>query len=211
LNIFLINQIMPVIKRGGGNQKTPKRGGSKPASSYLPKLISTRDLIELTGYSSADISMFAKSGLIKPAGKDRSALWPVPESVLAIVRHLRDSALRRSGSASGAVAAMRAAEIQLKMDIRSGVLIPQERAEAVCAQWAGKMRAALGSVAARSTRDVLLRRRIEDEISDALRRVCESGFEDDAELHDSESGIENGASASDDCLDLAALEADEAG
>jgi hypothetical protein len=142
----------------------------------------------------------AESGIIRPAGKHGSTLFPIPETILALMMRLRDAAVRRSGSHTGKVAEMRASEIQLKMDIRSGALIPQERAEAVCAQWAGKVRAALGSVPARSSRDVMLRKKIEAEIDDALRRVCDSKF-----------GSEDETAALGDTLDLEAIQADDAG
>jgi hypothetical protein len=56
-----------------------------------------------------------------------------------------------------------------------------EAAETCVARWAGSVRAELGGVAARCTRDVPLRRKIENEINEALSRVCDTNLEAEAE------------------------------
>jgi hypothetical protein len=171
------------------------------AASRLPNVMTTADICAVSGYEPSDISMFQKAGMIRSLEKDGySFLWPIPETLFALFKHLKDSAMRRAGTSASKVAIARESEIRLKMDIRSGALIPQERAEAVVALWAGRVRSALGAVAPRSTRDNALRKTIEAEIDSALRRACDQKL-DDAELFDSEAGGEDGAPASGDTLD----------
>jgi hypothetical protein len=146
--------------------------------SKLPKEMTTGDLIAVTGYPRPYIVDLEQRGIIK---KVKHGHWPYPATIHAIIQNLRESNKRREGSPVSQVAAMRAAELKLRLDILSGALITMEAAETCVARWAGSVRAELGGVAARVTRDVPLRRKIESEINEALERVCNTDFEAKAE------------------------------
>jgi phage terminase Nu1 subunit (DNA packaging protein) len=145
--------------------------GGPQAVSGLLREIATAELVRITGFSRPYLVELENRGIIK---KEKRGHWAYPETVTAIILNLRESNKRREGSPVSQLAAMRAAEIRQRMDIRSGALITMEAATTLVARWAGSVRAELGGVAVRCTRDLPLRRKIENEINEALSRVCDT-------------------------------------
>ena len=124
----------------------------------------------MTGFSAQYLSVLQTQRIIKKSPKGD---WPHPETICAIVMDLRARAKKGSAGARNKVARLKAAELQQRIDIRAGALVPIEDAEEMVEKWAGAIRSELGGVPARVTRDVTLRRTIEREINGALTRVME--------------------------------------
>src|SRR5215468_6295039 len=132
--------------------------------------VRTSELCRMTGFSAQYLSVLQTQNIIKKSPKGD---WPHPETICAIVMDLRARAKKGSAGARNKVAELKAAELQQRIDIRAGVLVPMQGAVEMVEKWAGAIRSELGGVPARVTRDLTMRGTIEREINDALTRVTE--------------------------------------
>ncbi len=89
---------------------------------------------------------------------------------LAYIRHLRERHSRRNGSNSHLREA-RAREIEVRTAQRLGKLVPLEDFDAFVDELCGIFRTELSGLPARVTRDLMLRRTVEQEITVMLHRV----------------------------------------
>jgi hypothetical protein len=124
----------------------------------------------MTGFSAQYLSVLQTHSIIK---KSPNGKYTHPETICAIVMDLRARAKKGSAGARNKLAQLKAAELQQRIEIRAGALVPLEDAEEMVEKWAGAIRSELGGVPARVTRDITLRRTIEREINAALTRVTE--------------------------------------
>lgn len=108
----------------------------------------------------------------------RPPAFPI-RAVLAKARETRDINALADARARGANA--RAAEIEMRVAERKRELIPIEDATAAMDLLAGKTKEEMTGLAARITRDMILRRKIEAEMNGALIRIAE-GLRSSADL-----------------------------
>jgi hypothetical protein len=142
-------------------------GGVRPTPQ---EYVNAAMLCRMTGFSAQYLSVLQTQRIIKrsPNGK-----YTHPETICAIVMDLRARAKKGSAGARNKLAQLKAAELLQRIEIRAGALVPMEDAEEMVEKWAGAIRSELGSVPARVTRDLTMRRTIEHEINEALTRVTE--------------------------------------
>jgi phage terminase Nu1 subunit (DNA packaging protein) len=125
------------------------------------------------GVSGPYVAQLASEGAVTrlPDGKyDQDACR------IAYIKWLRDPA-RRTAPKSEAAARLQAAkatEVELRNLERSGQLGRLDEMTEVFDSAVAKLRTALDGLPARVTRDVALRRKIEDEIRAALTRACDA-------------------------------------
>jgi hypothetical protein len=95
----------------------------------LPASISTSELRALTCYSKAAIVDLEQQGVIRRAAKDS---WPMPETIVKIIGHLREKIWRGAASADARLKEARAKAIEFKMLQATNKMI---RAFAGCARF----------------------------------------------------------------------------
>jgi len=119
------------------------------------------------------VRQLVKAGYIaKPAARGRYNLVAV---VQGYIRFLKDEERRTSKSAADSrVRDARAREIEMRNDERMRKLIPAEDATAALDYLAGQVGEALGSIPARVTRDIELRRTIEAEVNAAKETIAKA-------------------------------------
>jgi hypothetical protein len=133
----------------------------------LPPTISTAELKELTTYSAAGLTLLEREGIIKRSGHNT---WAMPETVLAIVRYLRSRTAAR-GEADKALKLAKQRELEQRLAERARQLIPVAQATEAVETLVGVVLVELGGLAARSSRDTTVRRRIDDEVYAARVRI----------------------------------------
>jgi len=100
------------------------------------------------------------------------------ESAAGWIKWLRDEARRSTKtSAESKVKEVRAREIELRIAQRERDLIPIEEALAFASDLCGAVRTNIDSIPARVTRDLSVRRTIEKEVNDALKRISDRAAE----------------------------------
>jgi hypothetical protein len=144
----------------------------------LPKTVSTDDLRSLTGLSKSGVTTFEQQGVIK-----RSAVntWPMPDTLVALVTHLR---ARKPSSSDGRVAweAARARREEMRAKKEAGELIPQGVVDTLLQTSFGLTTAAYDAAATRAhPGDRAGQRRAQDEnkiaaacVSEAFRKLAET-------------------------------------
>jgi hypothetical protein len=136
----------------------------------------TREICALTGFSEQYLGRLERDGVVRRSSRGR---WPLVATINAIIAHLRDRN-RRGGSGSDALRKARAKEIEVRTLERERRLIPVTDAIASVEAMAGCVLTELSGQPARVTRDLALRRQIEDEVfgmrerlADRMRKVAE--------------------------------------
>lgn len=116
------------------------------------------------------LRQLVKDGWIKSTGK--RGVYNTVECVQGYINFLRDEQRRAARSkADSRVRDARAAEIEIRTAERVRNLIPRDEAEGAIDFIFGQFKAELIGLPARVTRDIALRRLIENEIDDALERA----------------------------------------
>jgi hypothetical protein len=122
--------------------------------------------------SAERIRQLVRAGYIPKAGKDK---YPLVGTVQGYIRFLKDEERRTSKvQAESGLKAARQKEIEMRMAERARELIATEDAIAALDMLAAAVRAEFIGLPAQITRDLALRRKIEDKINGALGRVAEA-------------------------------------
>lgn len=118
------------------------------------------------------IRQLSKMGYIPIPTRGRTT---IVGAVQGYIRFLKDDARKDTRTqADSRVRDARAAEIELRIAEKRRELIPVEDATAALDMLAGKVKEEMNGIAARVTRDMVLRRKIEAEVNGAQRRIAES-------------------------------------
>jgi phage terminase Nu1 subunit (DNA packaging protein) len=132
--------------------------------------ISTSDLCRLLGCSKQHISHLERDGIIVRAGRNE---WPLVKTVRAAVEQWK--AQRNAASASRARwEAARAQREEQRIAREGHELVPRSEFEDAWKMTIGILTSLLVQVPARCTRDLALRRTIEDEINRARHDACDA-------------------------------------
>jgi hypothetical protein len=122
--------------------------------------------------SAERVRQLVKAGSIPKPAKGRV---PLVGAVQGYIRFLKDEDRRSTKTASASrVQDARAQEIELRTAERKRELIPIEEATAALDFVVAKVRGEMTGLPIRFTRDVPLRRKLEDELNGALRRATEA-------------------------------------
>ncbi|MFN3891990.1 MAG: hypothetical protein ACK4MV_16465 [Beijerinckiaceae bacterium] len=134
--------------------------------------VSADEAAELIGRTPRRIQQMAKEGLLTPAGRGRYVIADVVKAHGIVLQREKEAAI--GAGANGRARELRADEIALRLEERSGRLMAAARAEAlaVVEEMAGALKAGLMALPARLTSDLALRRRMEDGIDGAFAEVA---------------------------------------
>lgn len=133
------------------------------------------------------VQMLAKGGYIAKEAHGKYTLVAIIRGVIAYYEDLQ--AKSNKASAANRATDARTREIELRIKERSRELIPIEDARAEIADWTSAFRAELQGLAARFTRDMQERRRLEQEIDGALERLSRRTSEAEQALAAGEGAI----------------------
>jgi hypothetical protein len=131
-------------------------------------IATTREIVSLTGFSEVYLGRLERERVICRSGRGK---WPLLATIHAIIQHLR-ATNRRGGAGSDALRAARAEEIRIRVAERMKDLIPVTDAAAHMDVMTGLTLTELSGLPARCTRDLALRRRIEDEVFAMRERLA---------------------------------------
>ena len=135
----------------------------------MQQMLSTKQLMAAAGLGADRLAQLEADGLIKRAGRNR---WSAIDTLGALIRYYRDET--RRGHRSAADAALRdarAAEVRQRISICERKLIPMADAEMTCAEIVGVWTAELLGLPARISRDLGIRKKLDDEIFALRQRV----------------------------------------
>ena len=135
----------------------------------LPTNITSEELRKLTGYSKAAIVSFEQVGIIERSARDT---WPLPSTLAKIVGHLRGKIRQGASAGDARWRAARALEIEVKIAERTNQLISIDEAQAALEEVTGLYLTELSGLAASVTRDLAIRRAIENEIFSMRKRIA---------------------------------------
>jgi phage terminase Nu1 subunit (DNA packaging protein) len=134
-------------------------------------IVETKQLASLFGITATRVLQLSDEGWFKPVSRNR---WDRDDAVRGYLKFLRADERRVSKSAGEyRLRDAKAREVEMRVAERARVLIPYDEAETALDVVVGTVRAELGGIAARVTRDLVLRRDIERAINDALDRTAD--------------------------------------
>lgn len=144
-----------------------------PDSKPRGQTITVAQAAALLGRSERWVQGLVKSGYMDRAQRGEYTLVGVIRGALAYY----EDQLSKNNKAAVANRATeaRTREIELRIQERSRELIPMEDAKAVVGEMAALIRAELAGLAARYTRDLEVRRALEEVIDGALDRIAGAG------------------------------------
>lgn len=157
----------------------------------FPEAASAKALASVTGVSSRRLRQIATEAGISPSAHGRWPVAPVVLAVIAAAGRQRENDAERDARA--ALMRARAREIEVRTAQRERELVPIAEATAFVTRIVGKMIALLTALPARATRDVVMRRRIEELIDEArleLDKEFEAAASEYAAL-DAQEGADN--------------------
>ncbi len=137
-------------------------------------IASTSEICLLAACTKQRLHALEQEGVVSRVGRDQ---WLLAATIRAIIQHLRSE--NRRGPRTDAnirLANARAQTLELRNEREANQLL---RFDEVCAAWdsvIGRLVSELGSVPARCSRDVSMRRTIEAEINRAREEVCREFF-----------------------------------
>ena len=137
----------------------------------LPDTISTADFAALAGRSKRRIEQLAAGGVLPKIERGK---LPMPAAMHALLAHIEAGAERAAErqARGDRVREARAREIELRISEREGKLIAFTEACEIMDALAAADRAGFAGLAAKITRDVPLRRKIQSAVDDAQARVA---------------------------------------
>ena len=136
-------------------------------------LIAIGQAARLLMISDERVRQLQKQGYIPRAPK--RGVVPLVGAVQGYLRYLKDEERQSSKSAAASrVTDARTREIELRIAERQRDLIPQEDARAVIGEMAAMLKAEFVGLPARVTRDLDLRRTLEQEVDDSFARLAAS-------------------------------------
>lgn len=157
-------------KNAGKTAVSAPAAVAEPRKSVVSAEISLAEAAELLGLTKQWINRLGRDGFVPKTARGRYRLVDV---VQGYVRFLKDEERRTSKSASASrVQDARAREIELRTAREEHTLIETDEAIAVCDEIVGAYKSELAGLAARVTRDIDLRNKIETEVDDVCRRVA---------------------------------------
>ena len=131
----------------------------------------TAGMARLLGFSRQNLEKIAAAGWVKPRAPN---CWPIIENFQGVLKFARDEKRRSTKSASDSrVATARAREIELRTAKRAGELCETEEAFAVVDEIFGGLRSDLSGLPARVTRDLEIRRAVENGVNDVLNKAAD--------------------------------------
>lgn len=137
-----------------------------------PMMVPTPVLAALCGVSVRRVQQLADEGVLRSETRGTwDALSNVPAFHAHRIAQVEAAAAKRTGSAADRHVNAKARAIELKTAREEGVLCDTTEAVAVVEEVVGTIRAGLGGLAARCTRDLGLRAVIEGEIDNTLERA----------------------------------------
>ena len=141
--------------------------------SELSGLIAIGQAARLLMISDERVRQLQKQGYIPRAPK--RGVVPLVGAVQGYLRYLKDEERQTSKSAAASrVTDARTREIELRIAERQRDLIPQEDARAVIGEMAAMLKAEFVGLPARVTRDLDLRRTLEQEVDASFARLAAS-------------------------------------
>lgn len=141
---------------------------AKSPASPIDAALTLTQVSKLLDLTPQRINQLERDGWIKKKGRGQ---YKLSVAVQGYLKFLKDDDRRGSKTASDArLQEMRADEIELRIEQRSGALIDEARTEALAVidEFAGGLRADLMALPARVTSDLTMRRQIEDGIDEAF-------------------------------------------
>jgi len=135
-------------------------------------MISAEQAAKLLKVSAERVRQLVRGGWIKKAAKNQ---YPLVGVVHGYIDFLKDEERRTSlvQNESGLKAA-RQREVELRIAERERSLVPRDEAEAAMDVVVGKVNAEMNGLAARVTRDIEMRTKIEIEVHASLQRISEA-------------------------------------
>jgi hypothetical protein len=139
---------------------------------HLGALITTPEAEALLGVSRVWIMKLSKAGYIAQHSRGR---WILSEVVQGYIRFLRDEDRRTSKSSSASrMQDVKTQRLEMQMAADRRELVPREEAQIVLDTAAASMRGPVMAVAAKFTREVAERRRLERLLGDALGTIADT-------------------------------------
>jgi hypothetical protein len=142
--------------------------------------LSVGQIAQFCDRSTQWVQQLAKDGFIAKEAHGRYKLVSVVRGVIAYYEDLQ--AKSNKAAAANRATDARTREIELRIKERSRVLIAVEDARAVVGEMAAAVRSEFQGIAARYTRDMQERRRLEQEIDGAFERLSRRTTEADRAL-----------------------------
>ena len=139
------------------------------------QMLTVSQAAALLGRSERWVQGLAKAGYMDRAGRGEYALVSVIRGALAYYED--QLAKGQKAAVATRVSEARTREIELRIQERSRDLIPQEDAQAVVSEMAAMVRSEFQGLAARFTRDLEVRRRLEQEIDATFERLSRKAEE----------------------------------
>lgn len=156
------------------------------ANSLDDIMISASEAARLICVTADRVRQLVREGRIPKAARNRYRLVDVVEGY---VTFLKDDERRSSlAQSESGLKAARQREVELRIAEREREVVPRDEAEAAMDLVVGKVNAEMNGLAARVTRDIEMRTKIETEVHASLKRISEA----------LEAGSENLASGSPD-------------
>ena len=136
------------------------------SNNELPEAVSPDALAALVGLTGRRVRQILSAAGVKPVSRGRVPLAPAIQAVIDAAKGERGSSPEARARAE--LAKARAAELELRLAERSKALIARTDAEEALERLVGVVLAELDGLSASATRDVRLRRRV-DEATLAMR------------------------------------------
>jgi hypothetical protein len=135
------------------------------------KVATTKQLASAFSITGTRVLQLSDEGWFKPLGKNR---WDRDEATRGYFNFLRADDRRASKSAGEfRLRDAKARVVEMQLAERARDLIPYDEAETALETVVGMVRTEMGGVAARVTRDLVVRRAIEKAVNEALARIVD--------------------------------------
>lgn len=145
----------------------------------MPKIVALEDhtltqaqIAAMTGRSKEWVKKLAQEGVLERDGRGAYKLRSVCAAIIAHYEAMTDRSARTQSAARATDA--RAAEIQQRIAMRDRALIPIDEALQAMEIVVGTVNSELTGLPARATRDMAIRRKIEDEVNGTKGRIAAS-------------------------------------
>lgn len=164
--------------------KRPQKKSSSKAPQTVPETVSSSVLSGILGVSDRWLRELAAEGYAVKTGR---AEYHLAKSVQGAIRRVRETEVEKrveEVSSRQLFEAERARKLKLENDKREARLIDTDDALAAIDHIFGEVRTALAGIAANATDDVVLRRRIDDAIDNALNGIADRHEEAGAALQE---------------------------
>lgn len=132
-------------------------------------LMSVKDAAALLNLTPRRLQQLVADGWIKKDGQR----YGIVATVHGYLAFIKDEERNKTTKASDArLKAVRAENLELQVEEKKRNLIPMDEALSFASQLCGEIRSAFGALPTRFTRDLELRKRLDDEVSKTMNRVA---------------------------------------